>query len=64
MIDDTYGKMPETGAEKQVIMEYEYMMMNIAKSTTWNETAVDAELGAAMINWMETTPNLSYHVAG
>ena len=38
----TYGKMPDSDASKQIIMEYEYFMDTLANTTVFNEKCVDA----------------------
>ena len=63
-ISKTYGKMPDKGANKQIIMEYEYYMDIFSKSTTFNPDFVDEELGSHLIAWMQSVPDLSYHFAG
>ena len=60
MIGETYGKMPQTDAENQIIMEYESMIDLIAQSTTFNQDFVSKELGASILAWMQSVPDLSY----
>ena len=46
MLDKTYGKMPDTLAQKQLVLEYKYYLETFVKSTTFNENQVSAELSA------------------
>ena len=39
----TYGKMPDSDSDKQIMMEYEFYTDMLANSTSFNETAVDME---------------------
>ena len=40
LFSQTYGKMPDNGSKKQIIMEFEYFMDMIANNTRFNETVV------------------------
>ena len=52
LFTQTYGKMPENGARKQIIMEYEYFMDIMANNTRFNETVVPQETGMQIRQWM------------
>ena len=41
LFDKTYGKMPETDSEQQILMEYEFYTDMLANTTSFNETAVN-----------------------
>ena len=52
LFTQTYGKMPENGARKQIIMEYEYFMDIMANNTRFNETVVSKETEMQIRQWM------------
>ena len=60
MIGETYGKMPDAGAENQIIMEYEHYMNLFAQSTTFDKKHVDEKLGEHLLSWIQTESNLAY----
>jgi len=38
---ETFGKMPDEGADRQIILEYKYLTDTLATSTSFNSTQVD-----------------------
>ena len=63
MISETYGKMPKSGADRQIIMEFEYYMsyFSEAGNTVFNKKYVDQATGESMLAWMRQQDELSYH---
>ena len=41
VLSETYGKMPDSDAEKQIIMEYEYFTDTLANTTTFDPEHID-----------------------
>lgn len=41
-LSKTYGKMPDSGASTQIIMEYEYLMDTFANNTVFDPACIDA----------------------
>ena len=62
-ISETYGKMPDSQAKDQIIMEYEYYMDIFAKSTSFDPNFIAQETSEQFTAWMLTEPNLSYYFA-
>ena len=42
VLSKTYGKMPDSDASKQIIMEYEYFMDTLANTTDFDPRCMDA----------------------
>ena len=63
MLDRTYGKMPDSGAKQQVIMEFAYYAHMLANTTTWNETIVPQATQTQFKSWMLSEKDLSYQYA-
>ena len=40
-LSKTYGKMPDSGASTQIIMEYEYLMDTFANNTVFDPACID-----------------------
>ena len=60
VLSKTYGKMPDSLASKQIIMEYEYFMDTLANSTVFDPQCVDASTAEYFKSWMLSVPGLSY----
>ena len=60
MIDKTYGKMPEDEANNQVMMELSYYMDYISAGTSLNKTYYTQEQEDYLMNWLASTPNMTY----
>ena len=63
LLSETYGKMPDQDAEKQILMEYQYFTDTLANTTVFDSEHIDAETSAQFKAWMLSEPNLAYYNA-
>ena len=63
MINKTYGKMPNSRANDQVMLEYRYMIESLAEATTFDPDYYTDETVASFKNWMLSVPDISYQYA-
>ena len=60
VLSKTYGKMPDSLASRQIIMEYEYFMDTLANSTVFDPQCLDASTSEYFKSWILSVPGLSY----
>lgn len=64
LFSKTYGKMPESMADQQIILEFEYFISTIAQTTEFDPAVVDEATALQFEKWMLSIPDLSYQYAG
>ena len=58
---ETYGKMPDDGSDRQIILEFENFMDTIAQSSEFSPICIkDKSTADYITNWMQSVPDLTY----